>query len=363
MTVARIELQDRVPVAVRDVDEAEADPDALRCAADPHGLGRLVGPVRDERDRRADAVCHPQATLPVGEIDRMVADRDRRAIDGRSAAAAAAGGEQHDGADHDDHRRDREGRDRPRAARPFARRRLTCALLLLPFRLPLGALSVRRLGTLPLCGLGAPPRLLLALSLGVSLGLSLRGFGVLAFSLGPLLLGRALDVGDQLLDAVVERVVGDPQSVECGNLPDALVWPDGALGQFLRARHLGVFHQRNEDPDLTVDRGFDLPPMSVLGVVDAPVALVVGRLQPAAADQQHEHIAGAQRCVDRLLPRPPGLDVVDVPEDGLGPEVEGEAIVDAPSEPLAVVATVGDEDPEWGGGLAHRTATAFSLAQ
>ena len=244
-------------------------------------------------------------------------------------------------------------------------------LLLRPSRLLLGALPLGRLGTLPLGrlgtlafrGLSAPPLLLLALSLGVCLGLSLRSFGALAFSLGPLLLGRALDVGDQLLDAVVERVVGDPQSVECGNLPDALVWPDGTLGQFLRARHLGVLHQRDEDPDLTVDRGFDLPPMPVLGVVDAPVALVVGRLQPAAADQQHEHIAGAQRCVDRLLPRPPGLDVVDVPEDGLGPEVEGEAIVDAPSEALAVVSTVRDEDPERGGGLAHRTATAFSLAQ
>ena len=86
--------------------------------------------------------------------------------------------------------------------------------------------------------------------------------------------------------------------------------------------------------------------MPILRIFDPSLALVVGRVEPATPDQEHEHVAGGERLVDRLLPGPAGLDVVDVPEHRVGSEVLGQAIVDAPGEALTVVAPVGDEDAD-----------------
>ena len=106
--------------------------------------------------------------------------------------------------------------------------------------------------------------------------------------------------------------------------------------------------------------GFNFQPDKVFRVLNASLTAGIGDLQPLGSDQREQHLAGTHRRLDLFDEVVAGLDVVDVFEDPVSPELGDQYVIELSRRPRRLLASIADEDPS-GPTLRHAdTASAHS---
>ena len=142
---------------------------------------------------------------------------------------------------------------------------------------------------------------------------------------------QALGVGAEAVRAELERLPTDHRR--------------DARRQLVAARHQRAVDQDRDEQDLPLQRGLDLEPDEVVGVVQAPRSVRGGDVEPLLADQGEQDVARPDGVGDGLDEVVTELDGVDVLEDLVRPEPLGEAVVEPARRVRRVLPPVADEDP------------------
>ena len=122
------------------------------------------------------------------------------------------------------------------------------------------------------------------------------------------------------------------------------------------ARHRGALHEHWDDEPLAGERGLDLQPDPVAGIVEPPLAARVASIEPPATDDYQHHRAFRHSFFDgepELLAR---ADRGDVHEHARFAEAPPQVREQMPGLSLRVVPAIADED------LAHARFRAPSAA-
>jgi hypothetical protein len=125
----------------------------------------------------------------------------------------------------------------------------------------------------------------------------------------------------------------------------------------LVAGHGCPFDQDGDHADVAFQRGVDLHPDDVVGVVEPPTAVLVGGADPVWADDCQQHLAGADRLGDDFGEVDAERDGVDVHEDLVVTESVGEPVVQPTGQAAGFLPPVADEDAT-GSGSRHPWRTS-----
>ena len=142
---------------------------------------------------------------------------------------------------------------------------------------------------------------------------------------------EALGVGAEASGAELERLAADHRR--------------DAGRQLVAPRHQRTLDQDRDEQDLPRERGLDLEPDEVVGVVEPTRPVRAGDVEPVLADQGEQDVARPDRVRDRLDEVVAELDGVDILEDLIRPEAFGEAVVEPACRVRRVLPAVADEDP------------------
>jgi hypothetical protein len=148
---------------------------------------------------------------------------------------------------------------------------------------------------------------------------------------------RAVQHPQKATGVKVDRVYLDCLSTGEGRQP---CW------QFLWRRHLGVVDENGNDSNIvSIQGGLDLEPNKVLWVIDASHLVGIGDREPLGPDQCEEHLAGAHCRLDPFDEVVARLDVVDILEDPVCPELSYQHLIKLSRRPRRLLASIADEDP------------------
>ena len=111
------------------------------------------------------------------------------------------------------------------------------------------------------------------------------------------------------------------------------------LRQFARCRHGRAVDQNGNDREAVGERGRDLHPDGIVGVVD-PVGCAVASATPFRTDDRDQHAVPAQRLLDRVAEIGAGGDAAGVEEDLVLAETVAQMIADTPGDILRIGAAI-----------------------
>ncbi|MEZ5610948.1 MAG: hypothetical protein R3E45_10980 [Rhodocyclaceae bacterium] len=152
--------------------------------------------------------------------------------------------------------------------------------------------------------------------------------------------GRGDVQGDDLRQpghVFTPAAVADRDRVEAGQRPQR-------FRQLLGARHRRALDQHRIDRHGGFERGGDLAGDPVVGLVEAPPASAVARIEPVRADQHHHRVGTAEGMADDLAEIRSAGNALDIAEHALVTEVDRQRIGQPASGPLGVAASIADED-------------------
>ena len=141
----------------------------------------------------------------------------------------------------------------------------------------------------------------------------------------------------------LQRIL-DEQRLSAGGQvdPSTLV----RVGKLVGARHGRVVDQHRDDALLAFERGQDLDAYEVVRVVEAAIAGLIARVDPARADDGEQNVGLADLPVEHGHEIVAGLDIaLDVHEQRVAAELGLELLIQCLREARVVPAPVVDEDP------------------
>ena len=120
---------------------------------------------------------------------------------------------------------------------------------------------------------------------------------------------------------------------------------DQAIRQIIRGRHHRALDQDRNNPHTTGQGGLDFQPHQVLRIFKPSTAPLVGRGQPARADDGQQHRTGRHRTEDFLSEVLPGLDRIHIDEDVILAETLDQPVIQPTGHMARFLSAVADEDP------------------
>ena len=96
---------------------------------------------------------------------------------------------------------------------------------------------------------------------------------------------------------------------------------------------------------VSIQSRLDLESNEVLRVINASLAPGILDREPLGSDQGEQHLANANRRPDLFDEVVARLDVVDVFEDPVCPQLSNQQVVQLSRRPCGVLASIADEDP------------------
>ena len=114
--------------------------------------------------------------------------------------------------------------------------------------------------------------------------------------------------------------------------------------QFFLGRHRRPLHQHGNDGDVPSQSDGYFQPNEVLRGVEAPSPVLIGSMQPVPTDQRQQDVAGADMLIDDVAKVAARLDAGNVDEDAILAETRLQALEQAAGLPLAIIASVTNED-------------------
>jgi hypothetical protein len=114
--------------------------------------------------------------------------------------------------------------------------------------------------------------------------------------------------------------------------------------QFGLRRHRRAIDQHWNDPNIPLERRFDLDPHIVRWIIEPPFTRGIPGRQPTRTDDCDESAAIGDLLVERVDKVDARLDRIDIDEKLVALEMLEQAVEQAPSRSLAVAAPIIDEN-------------------
>jgi hypothetical protein len=110
-------------------------------------------------------------------------------------------------------------------------------------------------------------------------------------------------------------------------------------------RHLRATNQDRDDEHVALQGRLDLQAHEVVGVVQPPLALLIGDRHPLGTDQCKQHVTGGNGLGDDLGEVGTRRNVVDISKDLVAAEVRSQAVMQPSGREVSLFPSVAQEDP------------------